>query len=195
MMTGKYDLRAGDTEGEMLSAAAKSTLNRVVTSLPRLFSQSTYNSELEGQPISMSSIFDIVVHVALWVFAYVMEIIIFVDADKMAHNPAPNGTANPVALPYAAASLSLMTVSLAALFLVLLYHACFAAIRGNLDAYLITFITAGVKVSFLFVVLIATFATSFAEATDEWRVRTILSMISKAYLITHLSANMRPCNS
>jgi len=111
-----------------------------------------------------------------------MELILFVDVDEMAH-PADNQTvANKVPFVYSAASLSLMTVSFFLLLLIILVHVMTNySIRGQLDSYLVTIIVAGTRLSFLFVILISVFATNFSEATDAWRVRTVLSMIAKGF--------------
>lgn len=145
---------------------------------------------------SPSSTLDAVMHVAFWAFAFVMEVLIFVDVDKMAYPSDPLVTANKVPFVYAAASLSLMTISTFFLLLIIVIHSCFnRAIKHQLDSYLITIITAGVKCSLIFAVMITLFATSFATASDEWRMRTMLSIIAKVFLIQQLTNNLRQIGS
>ena len=187
-MQGKYD-RQGDTEAQLLKSVGDKLVNTAM--FPRIVSAALVEDAEYSRSASWSSYFDLILHICFWIFAYTMEILVFVDVDKMANPTDTSLDANKVPFNYAAASLSLMTVSLAALVFVTLYHIFGPKISGMLDAYLVTFIVAGVKISFLFVVLISAFATNFKEATDEWRMRTILSMISKGYLIQQLTNNLR----
>ena len=145
---------------------------------------------------SPSSWADLVMHVVFWGFAFAMEVIVFTDVDKMAHPSDSSVTANKVPFVYAAASLSLMTISTAFLLLIIMFHTCCnRAIKNQVDSYIITIIVAGVKCSLVFLLLITLFATSFTTATDEWRMRTILSIIAKVFLIQQLTNNLRQIGS
>lgn len=185
----KYERREGDTELQLIKSAGQKLAGTAM--FPRIVSAALVEDAELSRSAGWSSYVDLVLHTVFWIFAYVMEVLVYIDVDKMANPTDTTVTANKVPFTYAVASLVLMTVSLAALLFVTLYHVFGPKLNGVLDAYLVTFIVAGVKVSFLFVVLISVFATSFATATDEWRTRTILSMISKAYLIQQLTNNLR----
>jgi hypothetical protein len=201
----------------MLKSAELLKNDRPGPPLPMIFSVALYEqwkfSQTDPPKYSISSWLDVAMHVAFWVFgataglkprqqtsfadcvpiprlpAFVMEVLVFVDVDKIAHPSDTAVTANTVPFAYAAASLSLMTISFAILILLYVIHLMTGySIRNQVDSYLVTIIVAGTKLSFFFVTLIVLFATSFSAASDQWRMRTMLSFIAKGFLIQQLYA-------
>lgn len=139
---------------------------------------------------------DVIFHFSLWVFAYVMEVLVWLDVEDMRDNP-PNGTlANPVPFLYATSSFSLLTISFTFLLLVWAIHICSGyALQNHLDSFIVTTIVSPVNLSLLFTLIIAIFATPFTTYADEWRMRTILCIIAKGFLSSQLQNNLRQIGS
>jgi len=197
----KYDNRRADTDAELLGfERGNGSATTGGPPVPPIVSVALYE-EWKGAgaskpTYSMSSWLDAVMHVGFWVFAFVMELLVFTDCDKIAHPTDTSITANKVPFVYAAASLSLMTISFAILLLLLVIHLMTGySIRNQVDSYLVTIIVAGTKLSFFFVTLIVLFATPFSTASDEWRMRSVLSFIAKGFLIQQLTNNLRQIGS
>lgn len=211
----KSDRRAAGTDGELLGFVRAQENEKNGPPVPPIVSVALFEDWRTSNPTkySLSSWVDAVMHVAFWMFsataglkprqstsfadcvpiprltAFVMEVLVFVDVDEIAHPSDTAVTANKVPFVYAAASFSLMTISFAILLLLLVIHWMTGySIRNQVDSYLVTIIVAGTKLSFFFVTLIVLFATPFSTASDEWRMRTTLSFIAKGFLIQHLYA-------
>lgn len=146
--------------------------------------------------MSPTTMLDVIFHLTLWVFAYVMEILVWLDVEDMRDNP-PNGTMpNPVPFLYATSSFSLLTISFSFLLIVWLIHICSGyALQDHLDSFIVTTIVAPVNLSLLFTLIIAIFATPFTTYADEWRMRTILCIIAKGFLSSQLQNNLRQIGS
>lgn len=147
----KYDRRA-ETDAELLGFERKESKKTGGPPVPPIVSVALYEEWKIAQKAqkapeySPSSWLDTWMHFGFWVFgatpgfkprqstsfadcvpiprpaAFVMEVLVFMDCDKIAHPTDTSATANKVPLVYAAASLSLMTISFTILVLLLIVH-------------------------------------------------------------------------
>ena len=136
-----------------------------------------------------SVLIDIMVHVGLWIAAFVFEFMVWDLADK-AKKPPTNDLRT---YPFVLASFVCYTVSFGIVLLSTLFHwmTGFGIEPKTYFPFLTAFMEGGINASILLTMVAVLFTVGVAGATDEWRDKTITLIILKCYIAKFLVANVR----
>lgn len=151
---------------------------------------SVISAEWYLDPSNPMGAVDTLVHVLSWIAILVFDHVLFAKADKWDDIVAPaTVAADPYSKTYAMAALICSYISLGVILALLAVHRCVSKILRQTDSVFLGIITAGVRSSLFFTMVITLFTTgATVDRGEDWKNFTIVAIILKFY-VAHIIAH------
>lgn len=160
-------------------------------------------SALSGSVQSLPLVLiDAGMHVAIWILAFVFEMLVFDESDKFKTSnlnvTADDSNDNPTRA-FAAASLAMFLVAMTVVVLSVVFHICSSCMSksnmidtaDNYPPFLTGMMEGGLMSSALFTIVCVLYTVDNSNATDSWNTYVISLLTFKILGIALINANVR----
>lgn len=187
-----YQHRTVYTAGQEQRAKIAGTVKKWVPPVP-----TTVSSDWYSDPSNPMGAFDAFLHVAAWIVAIVFDHLLFDKADGWSKIvPPATAPADAYTKPYAMAALVCSWIAFGTIVGMLIIHRFMTPIYRQVDSAVLAIITAGVRASMVFTLIITLFTVGVtADRGEDWRNFSIIAIIVKLYINHVLDHNNRKTGS